>query len=193
MSGAAPARRALGWLGQFFRRHLGTVLVCVGVFTAVHFWQARALPTGEVVDFQMRLIAPDAPLQVTTLASWRARHPGQTTAIYIWADWCPVCKAMAPNVTALAQDHPVLTVAMRSGDANRVQQHLRQRGLNWVVAVDEDGDLAQRLAVSAVPTFLVLAPDGSVQAPSVGYTTTLGLRARMWWVALWTRVASAWA
>lgn len=193
MSVVPTARRWLGWLGQFFRRHVWTVLACLGVLTAVQFWQARHLPTGEVVDFQMRLISPDAPLQVTTLASWRARHAGQTTAIYVWADWCPICKAMAPNVTALAQDHPVLTVAMRSGGAARVQQHLRQRGLNWTVAVDEDGALAQRLAVSAVPTFLVLAPDGTVLAPSVGYTTTLGLRARLWWVNTRARFQAAWA
>ena len=33
----------------------------------------------------------------------------------------------------------------------------------------------------AVPAFIVIAPDGRISSASVGYTTEIGMRLRLWW------------
>lgn len=174
----------LAWLRRTWRSHVATLALLAVVPVGVQLWQARHITTGPVADFQIRLLAADGSTRVTTFATWRAAQPGATTAIYFWATWCPVCKAMAGEVTAVAAHHPVLTVAMHSGHAAQVQQYLRQRGLPWQVAIDEKGELAQALGVRAVPTFMVVGPDGTLRAPTVGYTTAPGMRLRLWWGGL---------
>ena len=42
----------------------------------------------------------------------QAAHPGQNIGLYVWADWCPICKTIQGTVNGLTQDHPVITVAM---------------------------------------------------------------------------------
>ena len=81
----------------------------------------------------------------------------------------------------VAQDWPVLSVAMRSGDVADVRRAMGQRGLNWATVIDPEGDVARRYGLGAVPALVVIAPDGRISTTSVGYTTTWGMRARLWW------------
>ena len=37
------------------------------------------------------------------------------------------------------------------------------------------------LGFGAVPALVVIAPNGQISTTSVGYTTTWGMRARLWW------------
>ena len=150
---------------------------------AVQAWQTRDVPRGAAPDFNAAAVSarPDAQL---SLAQWRAAHPGQPVALNFWAEWCPVCKLEQDNVSQVAGHWPVLTVAMRSGPPAAVARVMRQRQLAWPTAVDARGELAQALGFAAVPAFVVVDADGRLRAPSVGYTTELGMRARLWWVRL---------
>ena len=73
-----------------------------------------------------------------------------------------------------------LTVALRSGPAENVERHLRANELNFPTVLDEDGLLGARWGVRGVPTTFVIAPDGTIDHVSVGYSTWLGLRLRLW-------------
>ena len=84
------------------------------------------------------------------------------------------------SITDVQQDWPVLTVAMRSGDAARVQRELQQRGLPWLSAVDADGAIAKRYGLVSVPAFVVLDPEGRIRHASVGYTPEWSMRLRLW-------------
>ncbi|MCB2038934.1 MAG: redoxin family protein, partial [Ottowia sp.] len=95
--------------------------------------------------------------------------------------WCPICKLEEHSIGRVAGDAPVLGVAMQSGSGANVARVMAQRGLGWPTLVDADGSQARAWGVHAVPAFIVIAPDGRISSASVGYTTEIGMRLRLWW------------
>ncbi|HMZ84263.1 MAG TPA: redoxin domain-containing protein, partial [Rhodocyclaceae bacterium] len=125
------ARRARRPRWQRYALEAGLFLL---VFGAVQAWHARDVPRGPAPAFAATLAGGGQ----TSLADWRAAHPGRAVAVYFWADWCPICRAQQGSIDDLGRDWPVLTVAMQSGDGAAVSRVLRERGLNWAAAVDAD-------------------------------------------------------
>ncbi|MDP2262021.1 MAG: redoxin domain-containing protein [Hydrogenophaga sp.] len=174
-------RRLADHLRREWRQHLGTLLVVLAVVLGVHTWQTRHVPDGPAPDLAFTLIAPDGSRTLTTLSDWRALHPGQPVALHVWADWCPICRTEEHSISRLVPGGRVLTIAMQSGDTDAVARVLAQRGLRWPTAVDPRGDMARLLGFQAVPAFVALDSQGHVRAASVGYTSELGMRLRLWW------------
>jgi peroxiredoxin len=85
-----------------------------------------------------------------------------------------------PNVAAVAEDHQVITVAVNSGGEQEVAAWMRERGLSMPTVVDPAGRLARSYGVRAFPTTFWVDAEGRIQNREVGYTSTLGLRARLW-------------
>ena len=160
---------------------IDAVLIAL-VFAAVQLWQTRHVPVGPAPAFAGPLAAGGQG----SLAAWRAAHPGGPVAVYFWADWCPICKAQQGSVSSLAEDWPVLTVAMQSGDAADVAKVLAERGLAWPTVVDEDGAITARYGLAGVPALAVVGADGQLRAVAVGYTTALGMHLRLWWAKVVT-------
>ncbi len=166
------------WLFNW-RAHALTLGLLVAAVLAVNAWQTRDMPAGAAPEFQAELAgAVGAPS--LTLEAWRAQHAGRAVALHFWAEWCGICRAEESSVSAVQQDWPVLTIAMRSGDAAQVDRVLQKRGLPWLAAVDADGSLAARYGLKAVPAWVVLDPQGRVRHASVGYTPEFGMRLRLW-------------
>lgn len=176
-----PWQRLTQNLRQRWRNHLGTVLMVLGVFVAVQAWQTRDVPSGPAPDLAFTLLLPDGSRQQTTLADWRAAHPGQPVALHIWAEWCPICRTEEHSITRLSASAPVLTVAMQSGQADAVVRVLTQRKLPWQTALDPRGEIARALGFKAVPAFVVVDADGELRGASLGYTSEIGMRLRLWW------------
>lgn len=166
------------------RSHLGTVVLMVAVFFGVQAWQTRGVAQGPLPNMAFTVIESDGSQQTTTLAAWRARHPGQPVALYLWAEWCPICKVQQPNVTNLVADMPLLTIAMQSGPPPAVARALAQRQLPWPTAVDPRGELSRALGFGSVPAFVVVDAEGRLRMPTVGYTSELGMRLRLWWAGV---------
>ena len=61
---------------------------------------------------------------------------------------------------------------------------LAERGLAWPTVVDESGAIASRYGLAGVPALAVIDADGRLRTVAVGYTTALGMRARLWWASL---------
>lgn len=171
-----PARRP-----RWQRWLLDAALIAL-VLAGVQLWQTRHVPAGPAPAF----VGPLAAGGQGGLAAWRAAHPGGPVAVYFWADWCPICKAQQGSISSLAEDWPVLTVAMQSGDAADVAEVLAKRGLPWPTVVDEDGAISARYGLAGVPALAVIDADGQLRAVAVGYTTAFGMRLRLWWAKLMT-------
>ena len=113
-----------------------------------------------------------------------ADYRGKPVLVYFWATWCGVCKAEQHNIDAVTHDLPVLSVASHSGAAHEIAAFVRERGIAQRVVVDEEGMLARRFGVHAYPSTFVIDGKGEIRHIEVGYTTEMGLRARMWLAGL---------
>lgn len=104
----------------------------------------------------------------------------QPTLVYFWATWCGTCSAMRGNISALADAERVVSIASRSGARAQVAAFARAQGLDYPVVADEQDRLMRAYGVRAFPTAFVVDAAGDIRHVEVGYTTELGLRARMW-------------
>lgn len=174
--------RAAQALRQGWKQHLATLVLAWVAVVVVDTWRTRDLPQGPAPDAPLVLAATTAnATPATTLAAWRAQHPGQAVAVHFWAEWCPVCKLEEPSIASVSADWPLLGVAMQSGNAQRVAQVQRQRGMPWPTAVDPDGALSRSWGVRAVPALVVIDAHGQVRFATSGYTPEWAMRLRLWW------------
>mgnify|MGYP005862278167 CR=1 FL=1 len=157
--------RRLGWAAW----QAGLVVLVLG---AVHLLQTRDTVSGQAPAFQARDLQ-GRPLALTDFA-------GRPVLVHFWATWCPVCRFEEDSIDALAADRPVVTVAVSSGSDEELMQYREERQLDFPVINDPGGALAARYGVEGVPASFVIGPEGKIRFTSVGYTTGIGLRVRMW-------------
>jgi thiol-disulfide isomerase/thioredoxin len=105
---------------------------------------------------------------------------GRPAVVHFWATWCPVCELEQGMIDALAEEYPVITVAMQSGEAQEVLDYLAEQGVDYPVVNDPDGLIARRYGVSGVPASFVLDGKGEVRFVTRGYTSGPGMRVRLW-------------
>ncbi len=165
-SGSAP--RKSKWRGIAIE-----VLLFIAVVAAIRVWQQRDMVSGT------------APvLQGTTLAGLPYKlpaHPDHPVLVHFWATWCPVCRAEQGSIAAIAHDNPyVISVAMQSGKPEEVVRYMREQEISFPAINDTDGSISAAWGVHGVPASVIVGPDGRIRFVEVGYTTSLGLRLRLW-------------
>jgi thiol-disulfide isomerase/thioredoxin len=159
------------------RRWWIDIAIVAIAFFAVHAFVTRDVVRGPLPPLK-GVLADGSALDV---AQWQAAQGDGAFLLYVWASWCPICKAVEGSVDAVARDAPVLTVAMQSGGPAEVGRFLAARGHRWPTLVDEDARLSRQLGVGAVPTLIFVDRGGRIQAVTQGYTSEIGIRLRLWW------------
>lgn len=153
-------------------RRLIEAALIIAVILGAQYWQTRGLAEGA---------APPLAGVLTNGQTIEVGAGGTPALVAFWATWCPVCSAEEGNIVAVAKDHRVISVAMQSGDAATVGKHLQERGIALPVLIDADGRHAMNWGVRGVPTHFVVDGAGNIRFRVVGYATTWGLKARLWW------------
>ncbi len=146
--------------------------LAVVVLAGFHFWQTRHAVSGAAPA----LDALSLDGERVSLQSLAAKGP---VLVDFWATWCSVCKAEEGNIAAVAKDHQVVAVATNSG--NTVRAYAQAHHMTMPVVEDPGGALARAWGVNAFPTSFIIGRDGRVRFVEVGYTTEIGLLARLWW------------
>ncbi len=175
-------------LRRDWKRHLGTLALFAGVMLAVQLWQTREVAGGALpaaaLDAPLPILGTDGALRQSSLraeiAALQRAHPGENIGLYVWADWCPICKTIQGTVNGLTQDHPMITIAMQSGPPDKVSRYMASRGLAWRTVIDPRSAIPGALGFGAVPAFAVITPQGELRWPTVGLTSSWGLRLRLW-------------
>lgn len=167
-----PARKAPRW-----RRWLIQALIVVLMVTGVRTWMQRGMVDGE---------APMLAGMTLEGASVRLEdYGGSPVLLHFWATWCGVCALTQTGIDALADDRPVLTVALRSGGAEAVRAHMQREDLGHPVLRDDSGRLAERFGVRGVPASFIIDGAGRIRYHNTGLTPAWELRLRMAWLHVW--------
>lgn len=148
------------------------LLLFAVVYLAARSWLQQDMAEG--------LAPPIEAAQVDGSHISLEQFQGRPVLVYFWASWCTICKLEQGAINAIKKDWPVITIAMQSGDAKDIDQYLKENGLDWPVIADPDGSLAQRYGVRGVPSSFILDKDGVIHSRESGYTTSYGLRLRLW-------------
>ncbi len=152
-------------------RAVGEVVLLVALFFAISAFQTRSMASGPAPALAGELL-DGGHFDLNQLQ-------GRPAVIHFWATWCGICRREAGTIRDLAVDHSVITVAMQSERAE-VEQFLHLGGGRYPVLLDESGELSRRFGVQAVPATFILDSNGTIRYATVGYTTELGLRTRLW-------------
>ncbi len=140
--------------------------------TAVY---APATTQGQAPAPQPGFLAPDFELQTLdgqTLSL--AQFHGQPVILNLWASWCPPCKAEMPAIQSMysayhEQGLVVLGLNMTSqDDLGNAQAFAQQAGVTFPVLLDQDGSVARRYEMRALPTTVFIDRNGVIQEVVVG-------------------------
>jgi len=154
-------------------------LLFLAILAAFQLWQARHTPRGAAPHFAGQQV-DGQPFDLTT---WRTRHPGQAQLLYFWADWCTICKTTAGNVSNIGADWPVTSIATQSGNAEQIAGFMREHGYRWSTLPDPKAEILRQYGLPGTPAFIIINPAGEIRFVSVGFTSELGLRLRLWWAS----------
>jgi peroxiredoxin len=158
---------------RIWLRRGAELLIVIVIILGVRTWQQRDMVKGMAPPLVGQLL--DGKPFVLPV------KPTQPILVHFWATWCPICKAEQGGIASLAYDHTnVITVAMQSGNASAVQQFMNEQAISFPVINDAEGQLSALWGVSAVPASFVIDTDGKIRHVEVGYTTSWGLRFRLW-------------
>lgn len=99
--------------------------------------------------------------------------------VHFWAIWCPVCKLEAANIESVSTTYDVISIAVKSGSDEALKTFMKEYDLTYTVIDDQSGELAKKFNIEAYPTTLIYNGKGELKFTEVGYSTTLGLKARL--------------
>ncbi|VAX00516.1 Membrane protein, suppressor for copper-sensitivity ScsD [hydrothermal vent metagenome] len=148
------------------------ILIILAVFYAISLYKKQDLVKGNAPSFN-EVFLNGKPVKL-------ADYQGNAVLIHFWATWCPVCRLEQDSIEAISKDHDIITIAMNSGEADKIQAFMTKNNLSFPVIIDDDGILSRRYGITGVPTSIIVNPEGIIEYSEIGYTTNWGLRLRLW-------------
>ena len=106
-------------------------------------------------------------------------YKGKPLVVHFWATWCPVCKLEVANIEQLSKEYNVITIAVNSGSDEELNTFMTKHMLTYKVIHDKSAHLAKKFNIEVYPTTLIYNKEGELKFAEVGYSTTLGLKARL--------------
>ena len=107
------------------------------------------------------------------------KEENKPLVVHFWATWCPTCKLEASNIESISKEYSVVTVAVNSGSQKNIQTFMAEHSLSYRVINDSRGTLAKQFGIEVYPTTLIYDKSGKLKFTEVGYSTTIGLQARL--------------
>lgn len=104
-----------------------------------------------------------------------SEHLGKVVILDFWASWCGPCRRALPTLSRFAErvaerEMPVEVVTVNTSERERdpvrratfVLEERKNIGFDLPILIDLDGSVASEWGVSALPTTIIIAPDGTV-------------------------------
>ncbi len=115
-----------------------------------------------------------------------ADFQGRPVLVFFWASWCSVCKIAMPGLEAVYRDlspqgFTILAVNTTNQDTlSSALGYFESQGYTYTLLLDRDGTIAAQYRMRAVPTSVLVGPDGIITDVIYGSGISAGfLRARL--------------
>ena len=101
-------------------------------------------------------------------------YQGQPVLVFLWASWCSVCKATMPGLQEVySAYHPrgfeILAVNTTNQDSLQVaMDYFQTQRYTYPFLIDGDGAVSQAYQLHALPTAVLVGPDGIVAKVIIG-------------------------
>ena len=161
---------------KFIKEGIITLLLAFILVNAISYFKRPELSFSTLPSMKAPLISGK---EFNT-----ADYHDKPLILHFWATWCPTCKLEISNFNALSKEYNVVTIAVQSGENQTLQKFMQEKGLSFPLINDQNGILAKKFAITAFPTTFIFDKEGKVAFSEVGYTSTLGIKLRMWWLQL---------
>ena len=93
---------------------------------------------------------------------------GKIVLLDFWATWCGPCLADAPSIDKLYMKYGGKNLAIigisESEDRATVETFLKKHPHEYTIALTSDNEMPRQYQVGAFPTYIVIAPDGTIAA-----------------------------
>ncbi|WP_413700842.1 redoxin domain-containing protein [Psychromonas sp. KJ10-10] len=159
-----------GWFGWLKEIAL-FILLAIVVGWGVDFWRSQSLASGEAPELVMQSVQGDN----INLIEMSQEEP---VLVYFWATWCSICTTVSPSVELVSNTHQVISVALNSGEAQRVKQYLQAKDYHFDVINDAKGGVGRDWGVSVTPTIFIINK-GEISSVTTGFTSPFGMWLRL--------------
>ena len=167
-----------GWKtlrGNFWASLAVDVVLLISVFVLISMWQTRNLPNDEHTPL----------LEAVWLDDMRAESvmvSGETGVVYFFAPWCFYCKKSIDNLDDLVSNGQLTwarVVALDYENLDEVREFIKETDVSLPVLLGGQ-QTSVDWQIRGFPTYFVIDGNGSIVSRSVGYSTKIGLQARVW-------------
>ncbi|MGV6825752.1 MAG: TlpA family protein disulfide reductase [bacterium] len=97
---------------------------------------------------------------------------GKVTLINFWSATCPPCVEEMPDLQQLHEQYPdklaIVGVIMHYDRPDAAIGLARKIGVTYPIALDIEGEIAAAFDIEAIPTSILINPDGNIQRVRVG-------------------------
>lgn len=165
--------------GKKWFKNLVTVVLFILVFLAL-----RPFMQGDVIHGKAPTMNVTS-ITGKTLDLQQMTSQGQPVLVHLWATWCPICDVTKGGIESVAKDYHVINIATQSADDEQLLNYALENTLNADFIVNDlDGHWMKTFGAKAVPADFIIDPQGNIAFVEVGFTTSWGLRLRLWWAGL---------
>ena len=106
-------------------------------------------------------------------------YEGKPLVVHFWGTWCPTCRIEASNIEAISKNYNLISIVVNSGANEEIEAYMKENRLNFRVVNDQNSKLANKFNIGAYPTTLIYNSKGNLKFTELGYSTKVGLKARL--------------
>jgi len=161
--------------GHFWGSLAIDVVLIITAFLLVSMWQTRNLPDDDHTP-SLELAWLDDMQADSVMVS------GQVGVVYFFAPWCFYCRSSIDNLDGLVTGGKLgwaRVVALEYESLDEVREFIKETGVHLPVLLGGPKTTSD-WQIRGFPTYFVIDGNGQIVSRSVGYSTRIGLQARVW-------------